>query len=48
MIAHKLLSEWEEKEILSDDPNERLKCETEIIKLKEHIEKLKEELKSLI
>lgn len=47
IIANKLRSEWEEKEMLSDDPRERLKCETEIGKLREEIDKRKEELKSL-
>ncbi len=47
IITNKLRSDWEEKEMLSDDPKERLKCETEITKLREDIEKMKDELKFL-
>lgn len=45
--ANRLRSDWEEKQMFSDDPKELMKCEMEINKLKEDIEKLKEELKSL-
>jgi hypothetical protein len=44
---NKLKSEWEEKEMLSDNPKEKMKAELEIAKLKEKMDELRKELSSL-
>jgi hypothetical protein len=44
--ANRLRSELEELEMLTDNPKERMRCEAEIPKVKEKIDKLKEELNS--
>ena len=47
VMLNKLKSEWEEKEILENNPNEKMKCELEIKKLNVKIAALKEELARL-
>jgi Flp pilus assembly protein TadD len=47
LMTNKLKSEWEEKEILENNPNEKMKCELEIKKLNVKIAALKEELARL-
>jgi hypothetical protein len=44
---NKLKSEWEEKEMLSDNPKEKMKAEIEIAKLKEKMDEVRKELSSL-
>lgn len=43
----RLRNEYEEKQLLSDDPRERMKCETEIKKLEERIAQIRVELRRL-
>lgn len=47
VMMNKLRAEWEEKEMLTDNPTERMKCEKEIEKLKEELAAMREELKVL-
>jgi hypothetical protein len=47
-MLSKLKSEWETKEILAENPTEKMKCEVEIEKLRAKIKPLKEELTKLI
>jgi hypothetical protein len=44
---NKLKSEWEEKEMLTDNPKEKMQAEIEIEKLKKKMEEVKKELSSL-
>ena len=46
-MNYQLLSDWEEKKDLSENPKEKMRCDIEIEKVKEAIAKYKSELKDL-